>query len=54
MRWTFSPPFKLANDKSTIIIETDEEEKILKVAYAYEKEAKFRERYKPTFKGGVQ
>ncbi len=31
-----------------------EEEKILKVAYAYEKEAKFRERYKPTFKGGVQ
>ena len=31
-----------------------EEEKILKVAYAYENEAKFRERYKPTFKGGVQ
>ena len=31
-----------------------EEEKILKVAYAYENEAKFREKYKPTFKGGVQ
>ena len=31
-----------------------EEEKILKVAYAYEKETKFREKYKPTFKGGVQ
>ena len=31
-----------------------EEEKILKVAYAYEQEAKFREKYKPTFKGGAK
>ena len=31
-----------------------EEEKILKVAYAYEQEAKFREKYKPIFKGGAK
>lgn len=31
-----------------------EEETILKVAYAFEQEIKFREKYKPTFKGGAQ
>ena len=29
------------------------EETIIKAAYAYEQETKFREKYKPTFKGGV-
>ena len=29
-----------------------EEDKILNVAYAYEQAVKFRENYKPTFKGG--
>ena len=29
-----------------------EEETILNAAYAYEQKAKFRENYKPTFKGG--
>lgn len=29
-----------------------EEEEILNVAYAYEQKTKFREKYKPTFKGG--
>ena len=31
-----------------------EEETILKAAYAFEQEIKFREKYKPTFKGGAQ
>ena len=31
-----------------------EEETILKVAYAFEQEINFREKYKPTFKGGAQ
>jgi len=31
-----------------------DEETILKTAYAYEQETKFRENYKPTFKGGAQ
>ncbi len=31
-----------------------DEETILKVAYAYEQETKFRETYKPTFKGGTK
>ena len=31
-----------------------EEEKILHAAYAYEQETNFREKYKPTFKGGEQ
>ncbi len=29
-----------------------EEEKLLNIAYAYEQKTKFREKYKPTFKGG--
>ena len=31
-----------------------EEEKIIKAAYAFEQELKFREKYKPTFKGGAE
>ena len=31
-----------------------DEETIIKAAYAYEQETNFREKYKPTFKGGVQ
>ena len=31
-----------------------EEETILKAAYAFEQEINFREKYKPTFKGGAQ
>ena len=31
-----------------------DEETILKTAYAYEQETNFREKYKPTFKGGAQ
>ena len=30
------------------------EETIIKAAYAYERETKFREKYKPTFKGGAK
>ena len=31
-----------------------DEETIIKAAYAYEQETNFRDKYKPTFKGGVQ
>ena len=30
-----------------------DEETIIKVAHAYEQKEKFREKYKPTFKGGA-
>ena len=31
-----------------------DEETIIKAAYAYEQATNFREKYKPTFKGGAQ